>query len=156
MSGVGAACFGLVVFEEASRGGPLDHRVRPTTESVDWEFPVTAARCRVHGSISQTRVVPPSPTAGSRRRGSSVWIGLDLLISLAARSDSSRADSSSGSFWLEHLPKKDLYFMDEPFAGVDAATEQAILEVLREMKREDGPSLWFTMTCRRSPLLLMK
>ena len=26
--------------------------------------------------------------------------------------------------------------MDEPFAGVDAATEQAILEVLREMKRE--------------------
>ena len=30
----------------------------------------------------------------------------------------------------------DLYFMDEPFAGVDAATEQAILEVLREMKRE--------------------
>ena len=27
----------------------------------------------------------------------------------------------------------DLYFMDEPFAGVDAATEKAIIELLREM-----------------------
>jgi manganese/zinc/iron transport system ATP- binding protein len=27
-----------------------------------------------------------------------------------------------------------LYFMDEPFAGVDAATERAIIEVLRELK----------------------
>ena len=28
----------------------------------------------------------------------------------------------------------DLYFMDEPFAGVDAATERAIVDVLRELK----------------------
>src|SRR5690606_6657867 len=28
----------------------------------------------------------------------------------------------------------DLYFMDEPFAGVDAATERAIVEVLRDLK----------------------
>jgi manganese/zinc/iron transport system ATP- binding protein len=28
----------------------------------------------------------------------------------------------------------DLYFMDEPFAGVDAATERAIVEVLRDMR----------------------
>jgi manganese/zinc/iron transport system ATP- binding protein len=27
----------------------------------------------------------------------------------------------------------DLYFMDEPFAGVDAATEQAIIDLLQEM-----------------------
>ena len=28
----------------------------------------------------------------------------------------------------------DLYLMDEPFAGVDAATERAILEVLQELR----------------------
>jgi manganese/zinc/iron transport system ATP- binding protein len=28
----------------------------------------------------------------------------------------------------------ELYFMDEPFAGVDAATETAIVEVLRELR----------------------
>ena len=30
-----------------------------------------------------------------------------------------------------------LYFMDEPFAGVDAATERAIVELLRNL-RQDG------------------
>ena len=30
----------------------------------------------------------------------------------------------------------DLYFMDEPFAGVDAAAERAIVEVLRELRSQ--------------------
>jgi manganese/zinc/iron transport system ATP- binding protein len=30
----------------------------------------------------------------------------------------------------------DLYFMDEPFAGVDAATEGAIIELLKELKSQ--------------------
>jgi manganese/zinc/iron transport system ATP- binding protein len=29
-----------------------------------------------------------------------------------------------------------LYFMDEPFAGVDAATERAIVDVLRQLKQD--------------------
>jgi manganese/zinc/iron transport system ATP- binding protein len=29
----------------------------------------------------------------------------------------------------------DLYLMDEPFAAVDAATEKAIVQILREMKQ---------------------
>ena len=32
------------------------------------------------------------------------------------------------------VQEADLYFMDEPFASVDAATESAILEVLRELR----------------------
>ena len=28
----------------------------------------------------------------------------------------------------------DLYFMDEPLAGVDAATERAIMNILKELK----------------------
>ena len=34
----------------------------------------------------------------------------------------------------------DLYFMDEPFQGVDAATEQAIVKLLKELK-ENGKTL---------------
>jgi len=30
----------------------------------------------------------------------------------------------------------ELYLMDEPFAGVDAATERAIVEILRELKKQ--------------------
>jgi manganese/zinc/iron transport system ATP- binding protein len=36
--------------------------------------------------------------------------------------------------------ESDLYFMDEPFAGVDAATESAIVTLLRELK-EKGKTL---------------
>ena len=36
--------------------------------------------------------------------------------------------------------ESDLYFMDEPFAGVDAATETAIVEILQEL-REQGKTL---------------
>ena len=36
--------------------------------------------------------------------------------------------------------ESDLYFMDEPFAGVDAVTEKAIIEVLRKLKSQ-GKSL---------------
>ena len=31
--------------------------------------------------------------------------------------------------------ESDLYLMDEPFAGVDAATEQAVIDLLRELRR---------------------
>ena len=36
--------------------------------------------------------------------------------------------------------ESDLYLMDEPFAGVDAATESAIVELLREI-RDQGKTL---------------
>ena len=32
------------------------------------------------------------------------------------------------------MQEADLYLMDEPFAAVDAATEQAIVEILRSMR----------------------
>jgi manganese/zinc/iron transport system ATP- binding protein len=35
----------------------------------------------------------------------------------------------------------DLYLMDEPFAGVDAATERAIVELLRELRRSNKTAL---------------
>ena len=61
------------------------------------------ARCRVHGTISQTRVVPPSSTAGSRRRAPC----LDRrLADLADGSDNSRADGSSGSFGSGTSPRR--------------------------------------------------
>jgi manganese/zinc/iron transport system ATP- binding protein len=35
----------------------------------------------------------------------------------------------------------DLYLMDEPFAGVDAATERAIVAILRELRRQGKTTL---------------
>ena len=41
--------------------------------------------------------------------------------------------------------ESDLYFMDEPFAGVDAATEAAIVTILQEPKIRAKHSSWYIM-----------
>ena len=45
----------------------------------------------------------------------------------------------------------ELYFMDEPFQGVDAATELAIVELLRELRSQGRRSSPSITTCRRCP-----
>ena len=43
--------------------------------------------------------------------------------------------SSSASFWPRaRAQEAELYFMDEPFVGVDATTEGAIVDLLRELR----------------------
>ena len=39
------------------------------------------------------------------------------------------------------LQEADLYLMDEPFAGVDAATERAIVDVLRDLQQAGKTAL---------------
>ncbi len=51
------------------------------------------------------------------------------------KSASFPAGSSNGCFLARALVQNaDLYFMDEPLAGVDAATERAIMNILKELK----------------------
>jgi manganese/zinc/iron transport system ATP- binding protein len=40
-------------------------------------------------------------------------------------------------------------FMDEPFKGVDARTERAIVTLLKELGRRTRPWWWCTTICRR-------
>ena len=44
-----------------------------------------------------------------------------------------------------------VYLMDEPFQGVDAVTEKAIVEILRELRPAAGRCWSFTTTCRPCP-----
>ena len=61
---------------------------------------------------------------------------------------SSRAASSSGSFWPALAQDAQIYFMDEPFAGVDAATEQAIVVLLQALHRVERPCSSSITNCR--------
>ena len=67
------------------------------------------------------------------------------LVGLEAEKDRFPHELSGGQqqrvFLARALAQEaDLYFMDEPFAGVDIATETAIIELLREM-RNDGKTV---------------
>ena len=75
--------------------------------------------------------------AGAHGKLWAVWSALAWRNSPAVRSANFRAGSSSGSS-LPALWRKraELYLLDEPFAGVDAATEHAIMDVLRGLRAE--------------------
>jgi manganese/zinc/iron transport system ATP- binding protein len=106
----------------------------PQRESVDWDFPVSALDVVCMGRYR--RIGWLRPVTRSHKRA-----GLECLERVGLREYAKRQISqlSGGQqqrvFLARALAQEaDLYFMDEPFAGVDAATERAIVDVLRELK----------------------
>ncbi len=123
-------------------GRPLDevrHRVSyvPQRESVDWDFPVSVLDVVLMGRYGKVGLLR---NTGEKDRA----IALDCLdkVGLSAFAKRQISQLSGGQqqrvFLARALAQEaDIYFMDEPFAGVDAATEQAIIGLLREMASTD-------------------
>ncbi len=106
----------------------------PQRESVDWDFPVSALDVVCMGRYRRIGWCRPVSRADKRA-------GLACLerVGMRALADRQISQLSGGQqqrvFLARALAQEaDLYFMDEPFAGVDAATERAIVEVLRELR----------------------
>jgi len=118
------------------------HRVGyvPQRTSVDWDFPVSALDVVTMGmyrKIGWLRRV-------SRKYREAARQSLDR-VGMADFADRQINQLSGGQqqrvFLARALAQNaDLYFMDEPFAGVDASTERAIVEVLRSL-RESGKTV---------------
>ncbi len=106
----------------------------PQRESVDWDFPVSARDVVAMGRYG--RIGWCRPVGASHKR-----VALECLdrVGLADYANRQISQLSGGQqqrvFLARALAQEaDLYFMDEPFAGVDAATERAIVDVLRELR----------------------
>ncbi len=119
-------------------GKPLDevrHRVSyvPQRESVDWDFPVSVLDVVLMGRYGNVGLLR---NTGQKDRA----IALDCIdkVGMSAYAKRQISQLSGGQqqrvFLARALAQEaDIYFMDEPFAGVDAATEQAIIGLLRDM-----------------------
>lgn len=114
-----------------------DVRIRvsyvPQRESVDWDFPASVLDVVLMGRYGQLGLF-------KRPRKADKEIASDCLKKVGMEQFAGRQISqlSGGQqqrvFIARALAQEaDLYFMDEPFAGVDAATERAIIELLRTM-----------------------
>lgn len=112
------------------------HRIGyvPQRESVDWDFPVTVFDVVLMGTYGQL--------GWFRRPGSKqkAWAKECLeKVNLADMMHRQIGQLSGGqqqrTFLARALAQQaDIYFMDEPMAGVDAATESVIFSLLREMR----------------------
>ncbi len=108
----------------------------PQRESVDWDFPTSAldvVTMGLYGRIGWFR-------RPSRRH---VDLALQCLEKLGMQDFARRQISqlSGGQqqrvFLARALAQEaKLYLMDEPFAGVDATTERAVLTLLQDLRRE--------------------
>jgi manganese/zinc/iron transport system ATP- binding protein len=118
------------------------HRVGyvPQRTSVDWEFPVSALDVVAMGMYRQIGWLRPV----SRRYREAAKQALDRvgMADFASRQINQLSGGQQQRVFLARALAQNasLYFMDEPFAGVDAATERAIVDILRQL-RESGKTV---------------
>lgn len=127
--------FGKSFRENVGRVGYL-----PQRESVDWDFPVNVMDVVLMGRYGKMGLLK-RPSKADRE------VAMDCLAKVKMLPFANRqiGNLSGGQqqrvFLARALAQEsDLYFMDEPFVGVDAATESAIITVLREL-RDKGKTL---------------
>lgn len=112
----------------------------PQRESVDWDFPVTAQDVVLMGTYGRLGWCR-RPGARQRRQAQDclAQVGMEPL---SRRQIRQLSGGQQQRVFLARALAQDaqIYFMDEPFAGVDAATEQAIVGLLKSL-RENGKTV---------------
>ncbi len=107
----------------------------PQRESVDWDFPVTAldvVTMGTYGRLGWCR------RPGRRQRGQArdclEQVGMGQY---GGRQIRQLSGGQQQRVFLARALAQDaqIYFMDEPFVGVDAATEQAIVVLLQSLRK---------------------
>lgn len=112
----------------------------PQRETVDWDFPVSVLDVVVMGTFGRLGWLRPV----GRRQKEAARQALERvgLLDVAERQISELSGGQQQRVFLARalVQDADLYLMDEPFASVDAATEQAIVEVMQAL-RSHGSTL---------------
>ncbi|MCA9310805.1 MAG: metal ABC transporter ATP-binding protein [Phycisphaerales bacterium] len=108
----------------------------PQRETVDWDFPVSALDVVAMGRYRHIGWC--RPVSRRHREVARACLAQVGLADLGGRQIRQLSGGQQQRVFLARALAQDakLYFMDEPFAGVDAATERAILRVLRDLRDE--------------------
>jgi manganese/zinc/iron transport system ATP- binding protein len=112
----------------------------PQRESVDWDFPVSVMDVVLMGRYGHMGLMR-RPSSADRDIARECLEKVKMLP-FANRQISNLSGGQQQRVFLARAlaQQSDLYFMDEPFAGVDAATESAIMTLLHEL-RDQGKTL---------------
>ena len=108
----------------------------PQRESVDWDFPITVRDLVLMGRYGRLGLF--------HRPRQADWAAADHYIEMvgmtayANRQINQLSGGQQQRVFLARalLQEADIYFMDEPFAGIDLATETVIMNLLRKLKNE--------------------
>ena len=108
----------------------------PQRASVDWDFPTRVLDVVMMGQYRELGLL-----GMVRPRHRNEAMGCLLRVGMQDFADRQIGQLSGGQqqrvFLARALAQKaELYMLDEPFAGVDAATEKAIIDVLKSLRAE--------------------
>ncbi len=106
----------------------------PQRESVDWDFPISAVEVVLMGRYGMMGWCRPVTRA--HRRAALEALDRVGMADFAHRQISNLSGGQQQRIFLARALAQEaqIYFMDEPFASVDASTERAIIAVLTELK----------------------
>lgn len=108
----------------------------PQRESVDWDFPASVLDVVLMGRYSSLGLFK-SPRKADKEAAMKAleMVGMDKFYQ---RQISQLSGGQQQRVFLARAltQNADIYFLDEPFAGVDAATEKAIVQILQNLSKE--------------------
>ena len=120
-------------------GQPLKkvrHRVAyvPQRNSVDWDFPITALDVVLMGRYRRFNLFK-RPKIADREAAKKALEAVGMLA-FADRQIGQLSGGQQQRLFIARalVQDADIYLMDEPFAGVDTATEKAIIVLLEQLK----------------------
>lgn len=106
----------------------------PQKSSVDWDFPTTVLDIVLMGTYGKLGWIRrPGMQEKKLALNAIEKVG---LASFAKRQINQLSGGQQQRVFLARalVQQADVYFMDEPFQGVDATTEKAIINILKELK----------------------
>ena len=108
----------------------------PQRESVDWDFPASVLDVVMMGLYREAGWFwPMKPAHRERALAALDQVGIS---DLAQRQISQLSGGQQQRTFLARalVQSADVFLLDEPFAAVDAATEQSIIDVLRQLQAQ--------------------
>jgi manganese/zinc/iron transport system ATP- binding protein len=113
----------------------------PQRESVDWDFPITVRELVLmgrYGKVGLFRWLKRADYEAADR-----YLDMVGMLSYASRQISQLSGGQQQRVFLARAlaQEADVYFMDEPFGGIDMATETLIVKLLKKLK-ENGKTVF--------------
>ncbi len=108
----------------------------PQRESIDWDFPITAEEVVLMGRYGRMGMFGRLRKAD--REAAAHALELVGMAGFAKRQISQLSGGQQQRLFIARalVQNADLFLLDEPFSGVDLATEKAIVELLKKQKSQ--------------------
>lgn len=109
----------------------------PQRQTVDWDFPITVRDLVLMGRYGRLGLFRwPSH---EDKLAADRYLEMVDMLQYSHRQISQLSGGQQQRVFIARalLQDADVYFMDEPFAGIDHASEQVIMNILRELKKQN-------------------